>query len=294
MPVHPPHQDQHKVPQVYLKQFGYQQGNQWKVSVLYRGETFTRQKSIGSFTAATNIFDIDNPNPTIARLFESLNGVLETEYSRLLSELENCSEISERSHFILIQLVPNLICRSDYWRDWIRGFLEHKNRPHFIRDLLAHNTNTYEEYLQLDNTRLFQRLVNAEITESLINEVLLHFTSYLFHHIKYFDVVILESPEGRPWLTSDNPVLFKLTHERDEIIGINSEAYLPLSPRYLAYLHVRTAINRSNPLRQLQCRRVHPVLDVLSEEEFLALVREINENMGSYLILSEYLNYRQE
>ena len=65
-----PNQDQHKVPQVYLKQFGYvDANNQWKVSIMERDSTFTRQKSIKSFTAKTNIFDLDSDDPTITRIF---------------------------------------------------------------------------------------------------------------------------------------------------------------------------------------------------------------------------------
>ncbi|WP_299760971.1 DUF4238 domain-containing protein [uncultured Pontibacter sp.] len=290
----PEKQDQHKIPQVYLKQFGYLQGTQWKVSVLSRGENFTRQKSIKSFTAETNIFDITHHNSIVIRLFESLNCALETEYNQIISELESGEAISFKSHAILVQLVPNFICRSDYWRDYIRGFLQHKNKPYFIRDILAHHTQSYEEYLQLDKTDLYYSLVYSNVTESLVNEVLLFFTDFIFHRTQHYDVVILESPDCREWFTSDNPVLLKNEWVGMEMFGINSEIYLPLSPKYLAYFHFKQATNNSNPLRKLYPRKIYPVLNVLNDEEFINLVKEINSSMHNFLICPTYLSYRAE
>ena len=52
---HPTNQNQDKLPQVYMKQFGYDYKGHPKVSVLQVGEKFTRQKSIESFLSETNI-----------------------------------------------------------------------------------------------------------------------------------------------------------------------------------------------------------------------------------------------
>lgn len=73
---HPEHQDQHKIPRVYLKQFGYKKRSHWMVSVQSRKEKFTRQKSVGSFTATTNVFDIESEDDRFPRMFETLNGKL--------------------------------------------------------------------------------------------------------------------------------------------------------------------------------------------------------------------------
>ncbi len=81
-------QDQHKIPQVYLKRFGYvDSNNQWKISIKIRGERFIRQKSIKSFNSVSNIFDIDSDDPRIPRMFEQLNSELETEYNNIINEL---------------------------------------------------------------------------------------------------------------------------------------------------------------------------------------------------------------
>jgi hypothetical protein len=118
----PTNQKQHKVPQVYLKKFGYQNGNnQWMISVLKKGLKFTQQKSIKSFTIETNVFDIDSDHPRIPRMFETLNSELENEYNNIISELDNNQTLSDKGYAFLLQLTSNLICRSDYWRDWVLG-----------------------------------------------------------------------------------------------------------------------------------------------------------------------------
>lgn len=58
----PPKQNQHKLPQVYMREFGYDYKGQKKVSVLKIGEKFIRQKSIESFLSETNIFKIKSEN----------------------------------------------------------------------------------------------------------------------------------------------------------------------------------------------------------------------------------------
>ena len=51
-------QRQHKVPQVYLKHFGYEEEGKWYVSLNKSGEYFSKQELIETFTVETNIFDL--------------------------------------------------------------------------------------------------------------------------------------------------------------------------------------------------------------------------------------------
>lgn len=85
----PEKQNQHKLPQVYMREFGYDFKGQKKVSVLKVGEKFTRQKSIESFLSETNVFKIKSENPELENIFEELNGLLENEYLNFISDLNN-------------------------------------------------------------------------------------------------------------------------------------------------------------------------------------------------------------
>ncbi len=78
-------QDQHRISQVYLRQFGYkdENGKKW-ISVWEMGSEYTGRKSIKSFTAEKNIFDLPFHDLKEKRKFEELNGDIETFYPKFL------------------------------------------------------------------------------------------------------------------------------------------------------------------------------------------------------------------
>jgi len=86
---------QHKIPRVYLRQFGYHYNNQWKISVLQQCETFVRQKSIESFLAETNIFDVESNVHDTPRLFEEFNCDIENNYNNIISDLDTQGKLSK-------------------------------------------------------------------------------------------------------------------------------------------------------------------------------------------------------
>ena len=83
----------------------------------------------------------------------------------------------------------------------------------------------------------YKLVANGNVDEDKVNRALIYFSGYLFERIRHFEVVILEAPEGKWWFTSDNPVTFNDNPEEGKlgICGPNSEFYLPLSKKYLAY-----------------------------------------------------------
>jgi len=137
--MNPKRQSQHKVPQVYLKKFGYKDfNNQWKVSVLKRGEERPMQKSIKSFTAEVNHFDIESDDPQIPRMFEKMNAILEGEYNNIVKEIDQDGKLSEKSVAYLLQFVAVQIVRSDKWRDQIMEFLGPDTRRNFLHMIIGH------------------------------------------------------------------------------------------------------------------------------------------------------------
>jgi hypothetical protein len=76
-----------------------------------RGERSTSPKNISSFTTAPNIFGIDSEDSHIQRMFENINGNLESSYDIILRDLERAGSLSKRSMAYLVQLIANLIVR---------------------------------------------------------------------------------------------------------------------------------------------------------------------------------------
>lgn len=300
---YPPNQSQHKLPQAYLKQFGYLNGEHWKVSVLQKGENFSRQKSVGSFTAETNVFDIDSEDDRFPRMFETLNADLENLYHEMLDDISNNSVIPDKCWEIIVQLTPNLMVRSDFWRDFVSGILDSPNKDFFLDITVSIHTSSFEELQELKKKHFYKVISEGEVTQSKLNKVLLHFLNYIFHHLKSFDLVIIEAQEGKEFFTSDNPVNFKANQEEGKLglFSKDTEIYFPLSKNYLAFFHHRNS-DIESPLRKLKNRGVYKVEEVLTEYEYDNLVKEevvkASDQLiilqGKWIIKKKNKNYRQQ
>lgn len=287
--MHPQKQDQHKIPQVYLRQFGYtNSNNQSCVSVLQEGETWTRQKSIKSFTAETNFFDIPSYDQEIVRMFEKLNCALETEFNAILADLDTSQQLSHKSYAYLVQLVVNLIGRSDYWRNWIKGLLRHENKEIFLKVILIPICKDWEDLKAIDKKPYYRLLVDGD-PEEVINRVILYFMNHLLIRLELFEVVILQSKQQKPWFTTTNPVVVHHRPAPNEIIGKDSEIYFPLSPKYLVYFHFKGSDDQKNELRHFDTNKVY----IATDEQNDHIQKEIIlKNPAEFIIVCGELRYR--
>jgi len=291
---YPLNQMQHKIPQVYLKQFGYLENNQWKVSIIQKGEKFSRQKSIGSFTAETNIFDIESEDDRLPRIFESLNADLENLYPKILKDVSENDEVSDESWSILIQLAPNLMIRSDFWRDFVRDVINSDNKETFIDITFSIHTNSIDELRELKEQEFYKAIKKSELTNSIINRILLHFSNYVFHHLRSFNIIVLKAPEGKEFFTSDNPINFKANQLEGKLglFSVDTEIYFPLSKHYLAYFYHSNSKKKSL-LRQLDNRKIYNIDDIMNDEQYDELIKnEIVNNSNALLIVPFKMVYR--
>lgn len=279
----PAKQNQHKVPQVYLKQFGYKFHQQDKVSVLKLGEKFTRQKSIESFLAESNLYDIDSENPEIERIFERLNCDIENEYSDITSDLENERTLSKKSYAVLLQLIPNFIARSDNWRSFVYHILESDAKENFLKVICAHLVDNFED---LEGKDFFRVMVDNPV-EEVINRALMFFTDHLMRRIGHYEIVIIEAQDGKSWFTSDNPVILENRTARLEIMQKESEVYFPINSKYLAYLHFRDSDDKVNILRGYNTNQIY----VANDEQNFDIQQKIMGNAHNYVIFEGEFKY---
>lgn len=294
---YPPIQSQHKLPQVYLKQFGYLKGEQWMVSILQKGERFTRQKSVGSFTAETNVFDIESEDDRFPRIFETMNADLENLYHEMLNDISDNSIIPDKCWEIIVQLTPNLMVRSDYWRDFVTGILETENKNAFLEITVSVHTKSIEELQDLKKKHFYKVISEGKVTQSKLNKIIMHFLNYIFHHLKTFDLIIIEAPEEKEFFTSDSPVNFKANQEEGQLglYSKNSEIYFPLSKKYLAYFHYQNSDKKFPSLRRLKNRGVYKAKEVLTEDEYDKLIQEeILKASNRLIIFPGEMNHRIE
>jgi len=271
----PPNQDQHKLPQVYLKEFGYLNKEQWMVSIINKGEKFTRQKSIGSFTVETNVFDIESEDDRFPRMFESLNCDLENLYHEMLKDLDDNDEVPDKCWEIIVQFTPNMMVRSDFWRNFVKGILESEHKITFLEITISVLSKSYNDLENLKEKDFYKLISNGELTNGKLNRVLILFLNYILHHLNPLKLIVLEAPEGKEFFTSDCPVNFKPNQLEGKLglFSIDTEVYFPLSPKYLAYFHFEGSENSNPILKKLKNRGIYKVMDIMSEEEYDNLIQ---------------------
>lgn len=286
----PANQNQHKIPQVYLRKFGYQDSNnQWKVSVLKKGLNYTQQKSIKSFAAEINHFDIVSDDPEIPRMFEKMNSDLESGYNEIITDLERGS-LSEKFIAYLLQFIAVQIVRSDYWRKAILDLLSTDVKKNFLHIITGHRATDSEDFMRIPEKDFFRVMMEGP-PSGVINRVLLFLAEYLIIRIGEFEILVLESEDGKPWNTSTNPVIVenRVNESNREFFAKESEIYIPISPKYLIYLHFKGSEDQANSLRKLESEKVH----MLSPLENWEIQKKIMHNAEEYLIFAGEVNLKK-
>lgn len=285
----PPIQRQHKIPIVYLKTFAIdRQSNHKKICVLLSGERFSRRKNIESFYRHENLFDIDSADPRIERVFEELNGLLETHYPKILSELETRQSLSVKHTSYLLQFAANLISRSDIWRETILHLLNSNVKSVFIKHMIAHTFETEEEVNNIESNPLYIKL-NGLPADKSINRILIFFSSHIMERLWHYEITYFKSHEDKGWFTSDNPVVMDNEPDGIEMLPPDSVLYFPLTPEYLAFIHYPESKEKTNPFRKYTPNTVNEVND----EEMDIITKTILRNAGNCVICPFDFNYRK-
>jgi len=273
---YPKTQKQHRLSQVYLKKFGYLQDDVWMVSVLKLGSKITENVKILEFTIEENIFDLPFGSIEEKRHFETLSGKIENHYNKLINNIENQKRITPKDKDILNHFIPNLLCRTTHFRQFINLLVENQeSRKHLLDEITMFGGG--EARFE------FEFLTVLSPPKVRINVMMGLIMNHLFHIFRHFKKIILKSPDDCGWLTSDNPVYIDLKDKSNWLIPIDAEIYLPLSKKYCIFLYNENSNLNSNPLRKLK----NDVVNRLDLNTFETLASKIARNLDKYLIFSE-------
>lgn len=266
-------QKQHKVSQVYLKQFGYKKNGEWWLSVYKAGKSETENVKIKDFTAEINIFDLPFKPSELKRHFESTSSKIENYYQTVISNLHHQKRLTSKDKEVLNHFVANIMCRTNPFRGFINDLLKCSDtRDKFIKEITMFSNDKEEVQAFLDKFKIdFQLNIAVGI---LMEHLILLFEK--------FDKVILKESNGNAWLTTDSPVHLDRQNKYEWIIPIESEIYLPLSKDFCLFMfHPKSEVS-SNPLRSLIVDRVNE----LDFETFDAITQKIIVDYDEYLILN--------
>lgn len=268
-------QSQHIVPQVYLKQFGYElKGNVWWVSIAEKGKLVTTNIKIVDFLNETNVFDFPYEDINDKRHFEYKSNILESRYRTIISNLIYQKRLTDKDRDVLSHFVPNLLCRTAPFRNFIYDVLiDNKKLEYFIKEI----TMFVGDYNEI-----------KEIFDILPNELKLNFAigplmNHLVRVFRNFNKIIVKDYNNIGWCTTDNSVVFDRKGFFDYIIPIEAEIHLPLSKDFCLIMYHNSMTNLKkdnlNYLSFSETRINHITLDFFEEINF-----KIANNMNKYLI----------
>lgn len=269
-------QNQHRVSQVYLRQFGYRSADGWRVSVYQVGNNTTENLDISKFTADHNIFDAPYGDLAFRRNFEIQCSKVENYYPSIISNLHNQKQLTSKNIDALCHFIASLLSRSVPFTDFIRLVLgDNAAKTRFIDEICMFS----EKQELLTNT------LDVIPIDLQLNTILGTITAHLVEVISCFDFVVLERPTDIKWMTTDNPVVIDRQGDQECLIGPETEIYLPLSGDFCLFGFHDGAKNKSNPFRILQGNRVSKI----SIEQFDELQKRIGFNHHKYIVTPCYL-----
>ena len=261
------YQSQHRIPQVYLKQFGFEREGVWYVTVFDRTKNHTEDIRIKDYNVAVNEFDYQDEDYKIKRHYENTAGKIEDMYPKVLNSIKNQKLLTPRHEDILRHFVASLIGRAERQRDFFAEMIgDEKVRSRFLEEITL-----FDEQDNPADIELAFSIMNKNEHLSLIQGII---TNHIVRVLRSFKALILKDFDGRGWFTSDDPVCINFQDNYSWIIPAEAEIYLPLSREYCLFLFHEKSPKDSNPLRKLSTNKIH-LLDEVAHDAIMLTGRWI-------------------
>ena len=239
---------QHRISQIYLKQFGFKRDGKWYISIWKKLLNRTDIQLIEDFSKEINIFDLPYEDLKYRRHFENTSGLIEAKYGTVIKTLTNQNQLIPKHKDILCHYVANLICRTRPYRDYF--------------DLLLKNEQTRSKFLS--EITMFDEASLSPLKDAIDNlksDFQLNIAiGFLMNHLvkvfRTFNFVILKDYGNRGWFTSDNPVILDIQDNHSWIIPLETEIYFPLSKDFCLFMYHKESAIKSNLLRSFRLNKI--------------------------------------
>lgn len=268
----PEFQGQHRISQIYLKQFGFKRDGKWYISVWRKFLNHTDIELIENFSKGINVFDLPYEDFKFRRHFENTCGVIEAKYGTIVKTLSNQNQLILKHKFLLFQYVAILICRTKPYRDFFDQLLKsEQTRMKFLKEITMFDKTNFS---------LIKEELDILKEDFQLNVAIGFLMNHLVRVFRVFDCVILKDYGNRGWFTSDNPVFIDKQKNDSWIIPIEAEIYFPLSKDYCLFMFHKQSELNTNPLRKFEINKI-TASDELTHKN---ICDRILHNYNEYLI----------
>lgn len=249
----PENQNQHTVPQVYLKQWGYKAADgRWYIFTFDRKSHKLQEERVDGFSASVNIFDYPSGDPTEKRHFETTAGKIEARYQSVLNSITHQKGLNKLHEDILRHFTSSLVCRAEHHRKFFQEMLADEK----VVDKILGEITMLDDQDTPEMIKLAFTILEVEQRLSLVQGIV---TNHISRLLRSFRAVILKPFDIFKWFTSDNPVYINFQDDYNMIISVTTEIYLPLSPEYCLFIFHEKSEKRENPLRLLTPNKIHEI-----------------------------------
>lgn len=224
------HKDQHIIPQVYLKLFGFKKAFKteiWFVSVRDLEKGIWQDRMIEAFLTESYAYNLDSSREVSRLIIEKkLNWGIENRIHQILSQLEE-DKINPNIQMAIAETTANFLCRSNNVRNWIQDCFAKLNFRDFFNMITVGAFNSsdkadfiFKEYLALPE-------------KDRVNTIMVHYMHYVSVVLQKASIEIIKGSDKFLFFTSDNPVSLMNEIGFGEIERGEMEIYFPLSSKFL-------------------------------------------------------------
>ncbi len=236
--------NQHIIPKVYLKQFGFTKYNKLNgiISVNNLEKNNWEYRDIEKFLSKKDIYNLDYYDETFKLIIENnLNGEIESRLPKIIKQLDNEEKLTKNIHLAIAETTSNFLCRNYPLREWISSLLVTNKQRDFF-DLI---TEMNKQDKNLSNL-IFDRL-NAISLKDRINSYMVLYMNYVSFVLTQTSIEIIKGND-LVFFTSDNPVILTNNIGYGQIEKEESQIFFPISKKYLVkfyWNHANSIIQRT-------------------------------------------------
>ncbi|WP_235299758.1 DUF4238 domain-containing protein [Portibacter marinus] len=223
----PAHKNQHLIPQVYLKQFGFKKqftkGKKWFVSVKNLETKKWEDREIKKFLAENHAFTLENYKEIHELIIEKdLNSRIEARIPKVIKQLQD-GELTENIQLAIAETTANLLCRTKALRNWLKGWLKRDDFRDFF-DIIVE----FEGLSDDEKDSIFNSYISMSQKDA-VNSLMVAYMNHTSKQLRSASIEVLKGSNEAQYFTSDNPVVLMNDIGYGQIGKKEMEIYFPLS-----------------------------------------------------------------
>lgn len=236
--------NQHIIPQVYLKQFGFIKKfktEKWFISVKNLEKNVWEDREIKNFLSEIHRYTLENYKEIHDLIIEKdLNGGIELRIPIVIDQLQ-AGKLTPNIQLALAETTANFLARTNRYREWQKGMLKQANFRNLFNNIIE-----FENYTEELKNNIFSSYSTMSENDA-INSLMVFYMNHTSKQLQFASIEVLISTKKKPFFTTDNPVTLINGIGYGQIGEQEMEIYFPLSDTILIHFYWH---KKGNPIQR--------------------------------------------